>query len=394
MQDRPFVSTDVLLPRAGFEKWACVACDQFTSEPDYWLEAARIAGDSPSALKCILPEVWLGKDDERRAEAVNAEMYKYLETGVFDEYHDAMVYIERTLADGTVRRGIVGAVDLEAYDYNPGSTSPVRATEATVIERIPPRVAIRRSAPIELPHIMLLFDDPRDSVIGNIDPEATGLKKLYDFALMLGGGRIRGWLLAGEDAERVSRALAELPHGGATPLLAVGDGNHSLASAKECYRQNPTPRNRFALAEIVNIHDPALVFEPIYRVVFGCDPTELVSRAEREIPRGDTEIKWYSGAGEGRFSVNGLPADILQKTIDGYVKERPGAYCDYVHGEDSAMTLARSGDGVIAFLFDGMDKSALFPYVAANGALPRKTFSMGEARSKRYYVEARRIDPV
>jgi len=394
MRDYPFVKTEILLPHSGFEKWACIACDQFTSEPGYWLEAARIAGDSPSALKCILPEVWLGNDDERRVSEINANMREYLGGGVFEEFRDSMIYVERELPDGSVRHGVVGAVDLEAYDYNAGSVSEVRATEATVIERIPPRVAIRRSAPIELPHIMLLCDDPKGEVIESIEPEKRNLRKVYDFELMQGGGRIRGWLIERKDADRISEAVSALPHGNNTPLIAVGDGNHSLASAKECYRQNPTERNRYALAELINIHDPALVFEPIYRVVFGCDTDELISLAKKSIPEGKTRIVYYTETTEGEFSIDGLPADLLQKVIDAYVAGRPDAYCDYVHGEDSAISLARSGPGIAAFLFAGMDKSELFPYVAEHGALPRKTFSMGEARSKRYYVEARRIDPV
>ena len=390
----PFVPADILLPRDGFEKWACVACDQFTSEPEYWDAAEEFVGDAPSALKCILPEVRLGQDDGRRIAAINANMRDYLDKGIFEEYKNSMIYVERTLPDGAVRRGIVGAVDLEEYDYNAGSKSAVRATEATVLSRIPPRVAIRRGAAIELTHIMLLIDDAGRTVIEAIDPEKQGLCKVYDFDLMQGGGHIRGWLLEGGEAVATSARLAALADGQDVGgiLISVGDGNHSLATAKECYRLNPTGRNRYALAEIVNIHDPALVFEPIYRVVFGCDPAALVAEAESKLIPGRNAIKWYSASGEGGFSTDGLPADTLQRVIDDYVAAHPGAVCDYVHGEDSAVTLGRSGADTVAFLFDGMDKAELFPYVENKGALPRKTFSMGEAKSKRYYVEARRID--
>ena len=393
LRNLPFVPADILLPRGDFEKWACVACDQFTSEPEYWLEAERFVGDAPSALKCILPEVWLGKDDDKRIAAVNAEMEKYLRDGIFAEYPGSMIYVERTLPDGGVRRGVVGAVDLEEYDFSAGSRSPVRATEATVLSRIPPRVAIRRDAPIELPHIMLLADDPADSVIGQFEAEKEKLPLLYDFDLMQGGGHISGRLLDGEAAGRVVRALSalaeKLPDGGI--LIAVGDGNHSLATAKECCRLNPVPRNRYAIAELVNLHDPSLVFEPIYRVVFNCDPAALVAKAEKELSPGKNAIEWHSASGEGRLSTGGLPADTLQRVIDDYVAATPGAYCDYVHGEESARSLGK-GAGAVAFLFDGMDKNELFPYVQNVGPLPRKTFSMGEAKSKRYYVEARRIN--
>lgn len=388
----PFVPADILLPKNGFEKWACVACDQFTSEPEYWDGAERFVGGAPSALRCILPEVWLGDDNSGRIAAINSEMKKYLADGVFAEYPDSMVYVERTLPDGSVRRGIVGAVDLEEYDFAPDSKSAVRATEATVLSRIPPRVAIRKDAPIELTHIMLLADDPQKTIVEQFDPEADGLQKLYDFDLMQGGGHIKGWLLDGENAKRVTDALLslarKLPDGGI--LIAVGDGNHSLATAKECYRADPSAYSRYALAELVNIHDPALVFEPIYRVVFGCDPAELIKKAGAELAPGKNDIKWYSSKSEGRLSTEGLPADTLQRVIDGYVAGTPGAYCDYVHGKESAIALGKEKNAV-AFLFDGMDKSELFPYVTERGALPRKTFSMGEARSKRYYVEARRI---
>ena len=392
MKKSPFVPADLLLPKRGFEKWACIACDQFTSEPEYWLEAERFVGGDPSALRCILPEVWLGGDDAGRVEKINATMTEYLESGVFEEYPDSMVYVERTLPDGKVRRGIVGAVDLEEYDFAPGSKSAVRATEATVMSRIPPRVAVRRGAPIELPHVMLLCDDPDGTVIEKIDPAAQGLEKLYDFDLMQGGGRIRGWRLTGADVKRVTDAIAALDRGGDAPLICVGDGNHSLASARECYRLNPTPRNRYAAAELVNIYDPALVFEPIYRVVFGCDPDALLEKIKNEIPAGGTSVKWCAAAGSGSFTVDGLPADVLQRVIDDYVAAHPGASCDYVHDDASALSLGKKDGASIAFLFAGMDKSELFPYVTERGALPRKTFSMGEARSKRYYIEARKID--
>lgn len=392
----PFGTADILLPSAGFEKWACVACDQFTSEPKYWQDVADIVGDAHSALNIILPEVWLGENDAERTENINAQMKRYLAENVFTEYPDSMVYVERTLPNGTVRHGLVGAVDLEAYDYNVGSKSPVRATEGTVLSRIPPRVAIREGAPLEMPHIMLLIDDFHRTVIEPL--KEIGLPLLYDFELMLGGGHIRGFLIDrathAEVIENIEKALSILAEN--TPddgvLIAMGDGNHSLATAKECYLRNPTERNRYALAELVNIHDEALVFEPIYRVVFGCDPAELLAECEKALTSGKNRIEWHTSSAKGGISTYELVTDVLQRVIDEYVASHPGSECDYVHGVESTLSIVSQADDRIAFIFDGMDKSELFPYVEKKGALPRKTFSMGEAESKRYYIEARRID--
>ena len=392
----PFGPADILLPAEGFEKWACVACDQFTSEPKYWLDAEKAVGDAPSALNIILPEVWLGRNDAERACKINAEMERYLAGGVFNEYPDSMIYVERTLPNGAIRLGLVGAVDLEAYDYNVGSKSPVRATEGTVLSRIPPRVSVREGAPLEMPHIMLLVDDVKRTVIEPL--KALELPLLYDFELMLGGGHIRGYLVDrathSDVIENIEKALSLLAEN--TPddgvLIAMGDGNHSLATAKECYRRNPTKRNRYALAELVNIHDEALVFEPIYRVVFGCDPDELLAECQKALTPGKNKIEWHTSTSSGEISTGELVTDVLQRIIDDYVAAHPASECDYVHGVESTLTLVSEGDDRIAFIFDGMDKSELFPYVEKKGALPRKTFSMGEAESKRYYIEARRID--
>lgn len=397
LEKMPFGTADILLPNVEFEKWACVACDQFTSEPQYWLDAEKTVGEAPSAFNLIIPEVWLGRNDAERVEKINAEMHRYLNENIFTEYPDSMIYVERTLPDGSVRRGLVGAVDLEAYDYSSDSKSPVRATEGTVISRIPPRVAVRQGAPIEMPHIMLLIDDVERTVIEPL--KNADLPKLYDFELMLGGGHICGYLLSRKDnpelVDGVEAALSEIAAKTADDgvLIAMGDGNHSLATAKECYRLNPTVRNRYALAELVNIHDEALVFEPIYRVVFGCDPAELLAECEKALTPGKNKIEWHTASGKGEISTDELVTDVLQRVIDNYVATHPGAECDYVHGVESTLTLAKEKDDRIAFIFDGMDKSELFPYVEKKGALPRKTFSMGEAESKRYYIEARRIDP-
>ena len=388
MKKIPFESADILLPVKDFEKWAVVACDQYTSQPEYWKKVSETVGDAPSALKVTLPEVYLGEPDvEKRIAEVNKTMTEYLNGEVFREYKDAMIYVERTLSDGRVRRGIVGAVDLMEYDYSPDSCSMIRATEGTVLSRIPPRVKIRKDAPLELPHIMILIDDPENTVI----PVASEGETVYACELMMGGGHLRGSLMSSDSISQVKNALAKKAEGRERPLLfAVGDGNHSLATAKACCDEQ-NPLSRYALAEIVNIHDPALDFEPIYRVVFGVDPEALVAEAKRHFAASsEHSVECIYAGGSDRFSVDGLAAGALQDFLDDYLAAHSGASVDYIHGEDTVRELA-SADGAVGFLFDGIRKDELFPYVEQNGALPRKTFSMGEAHDKRFYMECRKI---
>lgn len=388
MKKIPFYPADILLPKQVTDKWPVIACDQFTSEPEYWENVGSTVGNAPSTLRIILPEVFLGSDDvDTRTEAVNAEMKKYLSSEILTEYKSSMVYVERTQPDGRVRRGIIGAVDLAEYDYTLGAKTMIRATEGTVLSRIPPRVRIRKDAPLELPHIMILIDDPDNTVI----PKKSDGDILYDTDLMQGGGHVKGTLIGAEGQCAVISALEALVGDRETPLLfAVGDGNHSLATAKACVSEE-YPLSRFALAEIVNIHDPALDFEPIYRVVFGVDPSDMLSEAKRHF-KGccEKEVKCLFNGGEDTLTVNGLPAGALQNFIDDYISTHPGAACDYIHGEESVRRLSAE-ENTVGFLFDGIGKSELFPYVEKYGSLPRKTFSMGEARDKRYYMECRRI---
>ena len=412
-----FYPADVLLPdfsKINGEKWATIACDQFTSEPEYWEAADRFVGDEPSALRVILPEVYLD-ETETRVPEINAKMEEY-RLSVFKSHPETMIFVERTQPSGGVRRGIIGAVDLEAYDYKKGSDSLIRATEGTVLERIPPRVAVRRNASVELPHVMLLIDDPEKTVIEPLAKKELPLA--YDFDLMLGGGHIRGKFIGKDEQERIARSLealagnkrtAERYGAGLAPLLfAVGDGNHSLATAKASYeeikaklgdeavRSHPA---RYALAEVVNLHDDALVFEPIYRVVFGVEPEDLIKElsAYTKTLNGTAapqKLTYVYGNVEGEIAVKNpeqqLPVGTLQTFIDGYLKEHPSASVDYIHGEDSTRTLA-ARERAIGFLFEGMTKDSLFSTVMLDGALPRKTFSMGHARDKRYYLEARKI---
>ena len=415
---RCFSAADILLPdfkKHSAKSWAVVACDQFTSEPEYWEKAEAEVKDAPSTLRLILPEVYLS-ETESRIPKINSTMKDYL-GGVLESHKDSMIFVERTQSDGTVRRGIVLAVDLDCYDYRKGASALIRATEATVVERIPPRVAIRRDACIELPHVMLLIDDASRTVIEPLIGKSGEMA--YDTPLMLGGGSISGRFLSEDEKESVGKALdalispeaMEARYGDASlsPLLfAVGDGNHSLASAKAAYEEvkaaigaeaAATHPARYALCEVVNIHDDALNFEPIYRVMFNVDATDVLCELKKYISalKGTAEpqkIEYLYGNTCGELSVDApekqLTVGTLQDFIDGYIKTHSGAEVDYIHGVDSVKGLIKR-ENSIGFIFSGMTKDALFPTVMFDGALPRKTFSMGHAEDKRYYMECRKI---
>ncbi len=324
-------------------------------------------------------------------------MKEYLESDVFTTYCDGMVYIERADSTGVIRHGLLGKIDLSCYDYNKGTTASVRATEETVLERIPPRVKIRKDAPLEMPHIMLLIDDPDGTVIEPLTESKTDFETIYDFSLMQNGGHIEGKLLNESAKAQVDSALEQLFVKNNGLFFCVGDGNHSLATAKACYTENPTELSRYALVEVVNIHDKALEFEPIYRVVFGVDPEKLIEDIINDLG-GE-----YSGADAQKFTciygektreislkpLKNLAVGTLQASLDKLLLGTD-AIIDYIHGEESLKKLAKK-ENAIGFLFEGMKKSELFPAVFSDGSLPRKTFSMGHADDKRFYLEARRI---
>lgn len=337
----------------------------------------------------------------------------------FEEYKNAMIYIERTQNDGEVRAGIVGCIDLEAYDYRKGSKSPVRATEATVIERIPPRIAVRRGAELELPHIMILIDDEKKTVVEPLASVSSNLKKVYDFKLMQKGGSIKGWLLGEKEQEQVGKAISVLEDidsfnnkynmSETSPLVfAMGDGNHSLATAKEFYeelkKENPgkdmsNHPARYALVEIVNLHSPALKFEAIHRIVTDVDTQNLISEMTENLGLDEKSSECEQSF---EYVINGVRTSVgitkpsskltvgsLQQFLDGYIKEN-GGKIDYIHGTEVIDKLSMN-KGSIGFILPDMAKSELFPTVICDGALPRKTFSMGHAWDKRYYVECRKI---
>ncbi|MEE1006856.1 MAG: DUF1015 domain-containing protein [Acutalibacteraceae bacterium] len=397
MNDNLFLPANILLPKGGFEKWAVIACDQYTSEPGYWKNTEEFVGDAPSALNIVFPEVYLSRDNSAKIAEINANMKKYLDGGIFNTYEDTFVYVKRRLADGKVRRGIVGLIDLENYSCEKNSRTLIRATEETVAERIPPRVEIRKDAPMELPHIMLLIDDPEKTVIEPLDNETA--PTLYDFDLMQNGGHIKGVAIKGKAAEELQNRLAGLADRGDDPMLfAVGDGNHSLATAKECYRLNKTENSRYALVEIVNIHDSSLDFEPIYRLLFGVDPEEVINGFVDSLGgeyTGDDAQSFTCVYGENERQISVKPTaklavGTLQSYLDKYLKQNPNARIDYIHGKESLCELAKAPNA-LGFIFDGMRKDELFPAVLQDGSLPRKTFSMGCADDKRFYLEGRRL---
>ena len=420
-ENLPFQPAEILLPRdCDLKKWAVVACDQYTSQPEYWERVAEFVGQDPSALHLILPESRLeGPNVDQDITEINMTMSRYLRDDIFSAFSGSVFYVERRLDSGKIRRGLIGMVDLEEYDYEPGSAASIRATEGTVLSRIPPRVAVRKNAPIELPHIMLLTDDPAKTVIEPLAKQTESMSCVYDFELMERGGHITGWKLGEKQMEQVASALGTLADPAAfnarygtkdfpALLFAVGDGNHSLATAKESYERQKRLTDpelwsdlpaRFALAELVNLHDESLEFEPIHRVVFDIDPQQLLTSLMSAYPgvyegRGEGHVlRYICAAGEGELTVpaptSQLPVGTLQSFLDEYVKNC-GGRIDYIHGEDVTRTLALQSD-CIGFLLPAMGKEELFPTVIHDGVLPRKTFSMGEAHDKRFYLEARKI---
>ena len=421
-----FLGADIMLPREDIDDaaWSVVACDQFTSEPEYWEAVEEIVGEKPSTYRMILPEVYLEEPDaEQRIGKINQTMKDYIEEDVFVTYPDSMVYVERIDSTGKLRAGLVGKFDLEAYDYNRGSDSLIRATEATVIERIPPRIKVRKNAEIEMPHIMILIDDKKKTVIEPLGAKKEQLKKLYDFDMMQGGGHISGYLVEADQQAEIFEALGILSSRAYfdeqyglpdKPILlyAMGDGNHSLATAKEFYEQlkaaNPdrdmsNHPARYALAELVNLHSDALEFEAIHRILTDVDAdalfaamTEALGLEKIDSAAVTADMQAFRKMLKGEVEdyvitkpTSKLTVGSLQMFLDKYLKEN-GGKIDYIHGEDVVKNLSMQ-DNSIGFLLTVMGKEELYPSVIVDGALPRKTFSMGHAEDKRYYMECRKI---
>ncbi len=422
------------LPRKGtnLTKWAVIACDQFTSEPEYWREVEKLVGKAPSTLNLILPEVHLEQPGEAdRIQRIQSTMRTYLDKGILQP-REGLIYLERTVG-GKTRRGLMLCLDLEQYDYTKGSTSLIRATEGTIIERLPPRMKIRTGAALELPHILVLIDDPQRTVIEPVETAKSGLEKLYDFDLMLGSGHLTGYAVNETLEAQVVASLRGLAQpevfaakygvGTDKPVLlfAMGDGNHSFATAKAVWeRMKPEVGldhpARYALIELENVHDEGLEFEPIHRVLFGLKKDIFaslkshfgvnfsytpVASAEEMVEavdnaHGPRQAIGLVGGGKafgvveiGNPSSN-LPVGTLQAFLDVFMEENGADKLDYVHGAEATCKLGAQ-EGNAGFYVPGMDKSDLFKTVILDGALPRKTFSLGEAKEKRFYVEARKI---
>lgn len=460
-----FNPANILLPNDGIdmEKWSVIACDQFTSQADYWDAVEKYVSDAPSTLNVVFPEIYLGTTTKQeRIKYINNTMDKYLTDGTLKQaVADGYVLVERTTESG-VRLGIVGLIDLEDYDFDPKNKTLIRATEGTVISRIPPRVKIREHAAIELPHVMLLVDDPVDGQNGelcqnesqenavNIAAIKHGiieyvyairdtLRKLYDTELMQEGGHIRGYAIEGEAAKQLTEAFAAKQNSCGGFLFAVGDGNHSLATAKTCWEnikksgkfteeQLKTHPARYALVEICNLHSEALEFKPIHRLLTNVDVKDMLAFFEAEITKqglesaeGDEIVFEYveSGNDDSAKQANGneaasennvvnctasirtyginitnrgdrLPVEILQGILDKYLETHDNVVIDYIHGDEALHGLVKETKGCGIFL-QSIDKSTLFPAINAGGVLPRKTFSIGEANEKRYYMECHKI---
>lgn len=425
---------EIMMPREGTDlsKWAVIACDQYTSQPEYWAETNRIVGDAPSTLRLTLPEVYLEDADvASHIERIHKTMQQYVQDGTLRTLPAGAVLTERWSGGSAPRRGIVLAVDLEAYEYTPGSASLIRPTEKTVVERIPPRLKVREGACLELPHIMILIDDPDRRIIEPLFEKTGSFSKLYDTDLMQNGGHITGWFIPqGKDTDAIESGLEALcdretfnaKYGctDAQALLpyAVGDGNHSMATAKaywEEVKKGLTPEEqenhpaRFALAEIVNIHDESIIIEPIHRALFGVDGEELLKsltafyeaqgcKAYVADNAPETEgahfYPFVSAEKNGVFVVEdpkwAIPVATIQTGLDTFLAEHKDVKIDFIHGADVVVSLAEK-KGNFGFILPDIAKNDLFRGVVFDGVLPRKTFSMGEAHEKRYYLEAKAI---
>ena len=392
-----FQPAEILLPAGNLRKWSVIACDQFTSDGEYWTEVERFVGDAPSALRLMLPEYYLGCDDEpERMDRIQKTMRQYLDSDVFRVYPDSLVYLERQLSSGSTRRGLVGVIDLEAFDFSDYTNAPIRASEHTVEDRLPPRIQVRRDACIEMPHIMLFFDDPNDLVMNQAERASDEL--LYDFDLMGGGGHIRGHRIHGESAWRLAKTVS----GDDGFRLAVGDGNHSLAAARCCWLEQKREMTeepeyhpaRFALVELVNIHDQGVSFEPIHRVLFQTDPMQWFHKAKEMLynPNG-REITLLCGTERCVMPVRGNAIGEVIDLAERYCKwycSQYGGRIDYIHGDDEAQYLSQM-DGCCGMLLPQMKKAELFQSVSKIGPFPKKSFSIGLGTDKRYYLECRKI---
>lgn len=398
-----FCATNILVPQnADFEKWAVIACDQFTSDKDYWNRVETFVGDAPSTLNLVIPEIYLEDNTEKRIQEISETMNTYAHDGQFTEYTNAFIYVERTLLNGMIRPGIVGAVDLEQYHYNPEMKPSVGATEQTIMSRVPPRIAVRRKAALEFSHVILFCSDFEKKVVKPISDQKNNLPLLYDFDLMEGGGHISAWLVSGDAAARLQEALSNYQNNAKGTAFLVADGNHSLVTAKCWYEelkaQNPGADMslhpaRYALVELENIFDPSIDFEPIHRVIFEVDTDKLVRDLEALSVSDGCAVEWLAGNQKGTVFLDvpqgELPVAVLQNYLDRWLSENQGRI-DYVHDTDAVEKFSKA-ENAVGILLPVFDKKELFAFGAAGKICPRKTFSLGHGREKRYYLEGRKI---
>jgi len=417
---------EILLPKnIDVKSWSVIACDQYTQNPEYWNKTSAAAGSNPSTLNLILPEVYLGAADKpARIEKIRKTMNEYISSGIFADPLNSFIYLERTTAFGRMRKGLMICIDLETYEWKPFTTANIRATEATIVDRIPPRMEIRKGAPLELPHIMLLVNDKDGSLVEACGENAKKGTPVYDGEMMMNGGKISGWAVT--DNSIVEKALNKIAEenrqaDGSTFLFAVGDGNHSLATAKATWdeykkslsgKDLETSNVRYALVEVVNIYDSGLTFEPIHRVVFNADSSDMISKLSEKlggkisdaatkeemietVKKSNADFGFaYIENGKQKYTVikteiKELAVSKLQPALDEYLKAG-GMEIDYIHGTEDVLELGAK-ENATGILLPPIAKDSFFETIGKTGPLPRKSFSMGEADEKRFYLECRKL---
>jgi uncharacterized protein (DUF1015 family) len=402
-KQKPIAVPNILLPneKIDLSKWAVVACDQFTSQPQYWRKLKEFIGDEPSTYSMILPEVYLEKMNDDTITQINHCMEDYLEKNIFKSIGESFILIERTTSELKKRLGLLINIDLECYDYKEGTKPLIRTTEKTILSRIPPRVRIRKHAPLEFSHVMLLVDDPNETIIEKLYKNRETLPKVYDFELNMMGGHLRGYQIT--DTEPIIKQFHEIIKDQDDPIMFIaGDGNHSLATAKAHWEETKKKLTkkemeshpaRFTLVEIVNIYDEGLDFEGIHRVLFNTSPdflTGLFHHIDKEVQswayQSETDkIPFYMP------ESTAVAYEQIQSYIDIYMKNHPEVTIDFIHGDDELIEVCNNHPDSIGIRMPALDRKDLFPFIKMGKVLPRKSFSMGCATAKRYYLESQLI---
>ena len=393
----------ILLPKKGIDMtaWAVIACDQFTSQMEYWNDVEKLVGDKPSTLRMIFPEAYLGKVDEGAfINKVNHTIQDYLDNGILVDQGECFILVERKTSIVEKRLGLMIAIDLEDYTYEKGIKSLIRASEATIVERIPPRLRIRENAPVELPHILFLFDDKKRKIIEKLWEKRGDFEKVYDFELNQNGGHLKGYKIT-ETEPIIKQFEALLKENNNGLLFIVGDGNHSLATAKAHWDKIKVNLNekerenhpaRYALVEALNIYDEGLIFEPIHRVIFNVE--ESFVPGLKNVLGGEYESYIFASNKKEKLMMPKVGPEAYEKVqsyVDAYLSEHKQASVDYIHDEDQTLEVAKNNPNSVAIIMPALTKGDIFDYIAKDKVLPRKAFSMGHATEKRYYLESKKI---